>query len=53
MCAVVVSLQPGERFPLRLLGIRDELIGLGPGGLRYDFQPTPGNTGTWYSVTVG
>ena len=28
------------------------LIGLGPGGLRYDFQPTPGNTGTWYSVTV-
>jgi hypothetical protein len=26
VCTVVVSLEPGERVPLRLLGIRDELV---------------------------
>jgi Transport and Golgi organisation 2 len=29
------------------------LVALGPGGLRYDFQPVPADPATWYSVDTG
>jgi len=28
------------------------LVALGPGGLRYDFQPVPGDAPTWYPVAI-
>jgi Transport and Golgi organisation 2 len=28
------------------------LVALGPGGLRYDFQPVPGDAPTWYPVAL-
>jgi len=28
------------------------LVALGPGGLRYDFQPVPGDAPTWYPVSL-
>ena len=60
MCTVVVSLQPGERVPLRLLGIRDEFAGRPwrPPARHWPGSPLIGGLdeqagGTWLAVHPG
>ena len=60
MCTVVVSLEPGERVPLRLLGIRDEFTGRPwrPPARHWPGSPLIGGIdeqagGTWLAVHPG
>ena len=60
MCTVVVSLEPGEPVPLRLLGIRDELTGRPwrPPARHWPGLPLIGGIdeqagGTWLAVQPG
>ena len=60
MCTVVVSLEPGERVPLRLLGIRDELTSRPwrPPARHWPGSPLIGGIdeqagGTWLAVHPG
>jgi hypothetical protein len=60
VCTVVVSLQPGERVPLRLLGIRDELTSRPwqPPARHWPGSPLIGGIdeqagGTWLAVHPG
>jgi hypothetical protein len=60
MCTVVVSLEPGERVPLRLLGIRDEFTGRPwrPPARHWPGSPLVGGIdeqagGTWLAVHPG
>ena len=60
MCTVVVSFQPGEPVPLRLLGIRDELVNRPwrPPGRHWPGSPLVGGIdqlagGTWLAVHPG
>ncbi|HEX3712966.1 MAG TPA: NRDE family protein [Trebonia sp.] len=60
MCTVVVSLEPGERVPLRLLGIRDELASRPwrPPAAHWPGSPLIGGIdeqagGTWLAVHPG
>ncbi|HVT69692.1 MAG TPA: NRDE family protein [Trebonia sp.] len=60
MCTVVLSLEPGERVPLRLLGVRDELTSRPwrPPGRHWPGSPLIGGIdelagGTWLAVQPG
>jgi hypothetical protein len=60
VCTVVVSLAPGERVPLRLLGVRDELASRPwrPPGRHWPGLPLAGGLdeqagGTWLAVHPG
>ena len=60
MCTVVVSLEPGERVPLRLLGVRDELASRPwrPPARHWPGSPLIGGIdeqagGTWLAVHPG
>jgi hypothetical protein len=60
VCTVVVSLEPGERVPLRLLGIRDEFTGRPwrPPARHWPGSPLIGGIdeqagGTWLAVQPG
>ena len=60
VCTVVVSLEPGERMPLRLLGVRDELTDRPwrPPGRHWPGLPLIGGIddqagGTWLAVHPG
>jgi hypothetical protein len=60
VCTVVLSLQPGERVPLRLLGIRDELVSRPwrPPARHWPGSPLIGGLdeqagGTWLAVHPG
>jgi hypothetical protein len=60
VCTVVVSLEPGERVPLRLLGIRDELVSRPwrPPARHWPGSPLIGGIdeqagGTWLAVHPG
>src|ERR1700749_3102944 len=60
VCSVVVSLEPGERVPLRLLGIRDELTSRPwrPPARHWPGSPLIGGIdeqagGTWLAVHPG
>jgi Transport and Golgi organisation 2 len=60
VCTVVVSLEPGERVPLRLLGIRDEFTGRPwrPPARHWPGSPLIGGIdeqagGTWLAVHPG
>ena len=60
MCTVVVSLEPGERVPLRLLGVRDELVSRSwrPPARHWPGLPLVGGIdalagGTWLAVHPG
>ncbi|MGD0702330.1 MAG: NRDE family protein [Trebonia sp.] len=60
MCTVVLSLEPGERMPLVLLGVRDELVGRPwrPPARHWPGSPLIGGIdeqagGTWLAVHPG
>jgi hypothetical protein len=60
VCTVVLSLQPGERVPLRLLGVRDELVSRPwrPPARHWPGSPLIGGIdeqagGTWLAVHPG